>query len=57
VAALTTGVAAVASAQAALGAAHRLTNIIAAAVTAPRKLKNCINPSLKAVSACAGRDR
>ena len=33
-----------ASAQAALGAApHRLTNIIAAAVTAPRKLKNDID--------------
>jgi hypothetical protein len=42
VAALTTGVAAGASAQAALGAAHRLTNIIAAAVTAPRKFKKCI---------------
>jgi len=57
-AALTAGVAGGASAHAALGAApHKLTNIIAAAVTAPRKLENGINPALKAVSACAGRDR
>jgi hypothetical protein len=46
------------SAQAALGVVpHKPANIIAAAAIAPRKLKNRINPSLRAVSACAGGDR